>query len=407
MAPQHKGIEIRNDSIRIHFTYKGIRCKPTLKGVKPTKANERFAEQKLSTVKYEINNGSFNYAAHFPDCPKAKLFAPERKQISLDRALDDYLIIKQANLAPTTYKSYKNKAEMYVRPLGIGNRLITDFSTSDLEFWVETSLPHLSNKAINEVLIIARGVFKRSCRDLKISNPFDDIDNKPILKQPPDPFVRKEMEKILSTESRFQHEINMAQLAMWSGLSISEYIPLAWEDIDQTDWTIKVQRVKVDSTWKVPKTATRERIIELVDPAIEALQRQKALTFMQKPMTVEVLQRDNKTKIKHTFTPVFLNTQTGNIHSHSAFTRWFREHLRKAKVRYRGPNHCRHSFASQVLTLGISKEWLATQLGHKGTKMIDDHYGKWIPEDAPPMARIISKLLKNDPPVTQAKSESI
>ncbi len=70
--------------------------------------------------------------------------------------------------------------------------------------------------------------------------------------------------------------------------------------------------------------------------------------------------------------------------------------MKKAKVRYRGPNHCRHTFASQMLTLAISKEWIATQLGHTGTKMIEQHYGKWIKEDAPPMARIISEKLKSD-----------
>ena len=68
------GIEVRGDAIRIKFTYRGIRCRPTLKGITATKANIKFAEQKRNTILYEINNGSFDYAAHFPHCPKGRLF---------------------------------------------------------------------------------------------------------------------------------------------------------------------------------------------------------------------------------------------------------------------------------------------------------------------------------------------
>jgi len=32
-------------------------------------------------------------------------------------------------------------------------------------------------------------------------------------------------------------------------------------------------------------------------------------------------------------------------------------------------------------------------MGHTSTKMIDKHYAKWIPEDAPPMAKIANAAL--------------
>lgn len=31
-------------------------------------------------------------------------------------------------------------------------------------------------------------------------------------------------------------------------------------------------------------------------------------------------------------------------------------------------------------------------MGHTSTKMLDDHYAKWIPEDAPPMADMVNKI---------------
>ena len=46
-----------------------------------------------------------------------------------------------------------------------------------------------------------------------------------------------------------------------------------------------------------------------------------------------------------------------------------------------------------MLTLGLPKVWVAEQLGHKNTDMIDKNYGRWIREDAPRMAELASRLL--------------
>ena len=69
-------------------------------------------------------------------------------------------------------------------------------------------------------------------------------------------------------------------------------------------------------------------------------------------------------------------------------------HLKEAGVRYRSIGNTRHTYASQLLSTGsISKEWITKQMGHTSTKMIDQHYAKWISEDAPPMAKMANKAL--------------
>ena len=47
-----------------------------------------------------------------------------------------------------------------------------------------------------------------------------------------------------------------------------------------------------------------------------------------------------------------------------------------------------------MLTIGMPKEWIVHQLGHTSTTMIDKHYGKWITDDAPGMAKMASNKLK-------------
>ena len=41
----------------------------------------------------------------------------------------------------------------------------------------------------------------------------------------------------------------------------------------------------------------------------------------------------------------------------------------------------------------ISMDWIAQQRGHTSTKTLDDHYAKWIPENAPPMAGMVNKFM--------------
>ena len=51
-------------------------------------------------------------------------------------------------------------------------------------------------------------------------------------------------------------------------------------------------------------------------------------------------------------------------------------------VDYRGPSQFRHTFASQLLSAGINVPWIARQMGHAGTEMIQRCYGQWLVEDA-------------------------
>lgn len=390
------GIEVRDNSIRIAFNYKGQRCRPTLKGLKSTPRNIKFAEQKRNTVLYEINQGSFDYSSHFPDCPKAKLFSPDTHGVLIESATGKWLNYKELTTAYATFKNYKSKAKSHVIPKW-GTRNIRTIKASEIRDWVTGELGHLKNKTINEILIVMRGVFADYSLDNdSFKNPFDHIKNLIVVHDEPDPFTRDEIVRIIAAPTRRVQEINMIEFAFWSGLSVSEFIALAWEDIDLEKGVVRVNRAKVNGKWKVPKTKARRREVELLLEARNALNRQLEHTYMLNDIEISVMQEDNKTIKKERITPVFLNSNTGQPHSSDmpVRDRFFKAHLKKAKVRYRGPNHCRHTFASQMLTINMPKEWIVKQLGHTSTAMLDKHYGKWMTEDAPGMAAMASEKLK-------------
>ncbi len=226
-------------------------------------------------------------------------------------------------------------------------------------------------------------------------NPMDIVGNLTVVTDEADPFTKAEIKKILTTPTSRVQELNMIKFGIWSGPRPSELISLAWEDIDIENWTVKFQRANVLGKYKETKTKRSDRQVELIAPAIEALKEQMQHTYMLEPLAVQVLRRDNKTVKTEQLRFVFMNTNLMKPHANETVirARFFTYHLKKAKVRHRGPGNCRHTFASQMLTIGMPKEWVAVQLGHTSTKMIDRHYGKWISEDAPGMAGMASRLL--------------
>ena len=187
----------------------------------------------------------------------------------------------------------------------------------------------------------------------------------------------------------------MVGFAFWSGLRISELIALAWEDIDLKTGTVKVCRARVNGCYKQTKTKRSTREVELIDPAIQWLQVQHPFTERLDTRRLKVMSRDNKKTFSEDVRLVFLNSNTHRPHQSDGTVRnnFWRAHLKKAQVRYRGPNTARHTFISQLLTAGIAKEWIIRQVGHTSTRMIDEHYGKWISADATGMAQFVSERL--------------
>ena len=124
----------------------------------------------------------------------------------------------------------------------------------------------------------------------------------------------------------------------------------------------------------MPKTRGSVREVELLQSAIDAIKEQKANSYLIPAIEIRVTQEDNRTVRTEQWRPVWRNSLYGNAHNSDGAVRdrFWKHHLVLSKVRYRGPNHARHTFASQLLSTGmISKDWIAQQMGHTSTKMLD------------------------------------
>ncbi|WP_417519078.1 Arm DNA-binding domain-containing protein [Marinobacter sp.] len=394
-----KGVEIHGNKLRISFQYAGMRCREPITGIaKITKSSIAYAENKRTLILTEIKENRFDYATHFPNSKNATLFSGwGGRDLSklVSECIDEWLPKQKVRKSPSTYRNYKSKSK-HVKTKW-PRRKIADITKTEIEiFQTELLQKGLAPKTVNDVFTVVRGIWTDSFHDgILQTNPLERIPNveRDEYFDFADPFTLQELERIQSVKTMRQQDINLVMFACWCGLSSSELIALSWDDVDIVDWVIYVRRAYVEGEYKAPKVKSRLRRVELVEPAKQWLKRQQAATYLLPPSIIKVRQRDNVTFKEDTVRLVFRNGQSNQPWSSISLHRWFTGHLRRAKVRHRGPNQCRHTFASRMLSNYVSLEWVARQLGHVDTTMVKKHYARWIQSDTPNMATQVSQML--------------
>ena len=351
------GVRARGSGIQIDFQYRGVRCRETLQ-LPPTKANLRYADNKRSTILFEIEKGTFRYSEHFPSSPRAQMFG-EPVRITVGDALDQFLDSKLRTRELSTYRGYKSAVEYHLRP-EFGEMLLNEFTTARIREWIASV--EISNKSINNVLIPLRGICADAFSDGVIDrDPMARIQNLSHRSPEPDPFSLDEVRKILAAAER--QVLNFFQFAFFTGLRTSELIAIEWSDVELDKSVAHIRRAIVLGQTKRPKTVSSERDVVLLEPAIEALKAQQPITRFKAGR-------------------IFYNPKTGKPWAKDEQIRngaW-KPIMKRAGVRYRSAYNTRHTYASMMLTAGENPMWVAHQMGHSDWGMIRKRYGRWIPD---------------------------
>lgn len=289
----------------------------------------------------------------------------------------------ETQIKHSTYKDYCRDGDKWIE--AIGEVLIVDLTIGHIRDFLlpldigtkrTSNLLRPLNLALNTALedsVIDRNIlvgWKRPTKRKALREDDDDLD--PEV----DPFNLTEQMELLSV---MEPEIrNLYQFAFWSGLRISEYIALKWQDIDFDKGIIKVRRAKTqkDKEVSITKTDGSRRDVLMLSRAREALLNQRQHT-----------QLANK--------EVFLDPKTGQAFDGDEIPRrrYWCPAFKLTDVRYRTPKQTRHSYASWLLTAGESKSAVAKQMGHTDESMIDKHYHKWIKQEVDTTGDKIEALL--------------
>lgn len=371
------GIEVRGNSMRIWIRHQSGQppIKETLKWP-VTLENIQKAEKLANIIKLEVEMGTFELSRHFPESKHIKL-----NQIAYYAEAWKDLIGKE--VSPSTHYAYCNVVDYHIIPYW-GKTNPKDVDVNSIKKWIQKLKETLNSRTIREVVNRLSQIHSMWRNENRIAyNPFESI----VIQQSdcpePDPFTKSEIAKILGTETT-KEMVNIFPCLLWTGLSIAEQIPLAWEDIDLDKGTVLISRSYVRGVFRVTKNRRRKRKIKLLKPAWDALKKQYKITGQKRPRLVQILQRDNHTYKEERLRFVWINPETSKNYEYTALRHRWDKHLKKANVRGRGINQGRHTFASQLLSSGqVPPEWIADQLGHTDTTMIYRHYGKLISEDMP------------------------
>ena len=358
MDRKQSGVRARGNSIQIDFTYKGVRCRESLK-IKPTKENLRFAKRKKESISYEIAMGRFSYLEHFPDSAKALIFSGVSGDgIKIEFALKEWLKRSERRCAQSTIRDYNSAVYHHLIPV-FGDKNLSDLKVGDVNDWM-LSLEYLSPKRINNILTPLRQTYSQAyCDEIIDSNPMDRVKNLPKRTREPKPFSKDEIKKILSNlEGQSK---NLIQFAFSTGLRTSELIGLKWEDYDPNNKCIYIRRAVVRGHEKVTKTTSGERTVWLNEQAIKAINAQKPFTEDQKERVFHD-GRNNK--------PTLTDQNIRKIIWTPA--------LKTAGIEYRTPYQTRHTFASMMLIDGASPMLVANQLGHANAAQTYKSYARWI-----------------------------
>ncbi|GLT13858.1 tyrosine-type recombinase/integrase [Vibrio algivorus] len=376
------GVELNGGSLRIVFYQNGKRYRETL-GIPPTKQNITFAKQKREAILYEIKIGNFNYAYHFPNSKHAT--GKPRSQ-ELGELAEKYLEHKQHNIRSSTFRKYSTVLRTFISIYG-SKRHCNTLSPRSLEQFRNDFASGRAARTVNRYLVTIKSFLTWLHRMEYVDKDFSEhLLRVKEYESDIRPFSINEFNQIIASFAQEQHR-NIYTLFAYTGLRSGELCALAWEDVDFDKKTIVVRRSTYDKRGLKTTKTDKDRIVDLMPPAIEALKSQMKLTYLYPAKIYDVELPDKtyrKDSIRFVFNPKAVRHQKGSDYDYyckHALGRTWRFHCKKAGVEHRNQYQLRHTYASWMITFAnVNVSYLAQQMGHANITMIAKVYGKWLTE---------------------------
>jgi integrase len=357
MARKYRGVSVRGEeSIQIEFTYKGRRCRESLR-IAPSDGNLRYANNRRIEILSKIERGSFDYPTEFPESKSAMAKASKNGcHILVKDAMNDWLVSCQKRHAYSTVKDY-NSIVSYHLDHRFGHYTLDELNRQEIETWINGL--DISAKRINNVLIPLRQIMERAFHDELIdNNPMSRIKNLKVQTREPEPFTLSEIDAILGQLEGSPK--NAIQFGFWTGLRTSELLGLRWENVSLEDGTAVIKEALVRGRMKEPKTKAGERKITLHENALTAAKSQFEIRTDS-----DFVFHDPKSQRQWASDQPFRK-------------RVWIPALKAAKIKYRECYQMRHTFASQMLQNNENLLWLANHMGHSDFGMLRKVYARWI-----------------------------
>lgn len=382
LAKLPSGVELHRNKLRLVFYVNGKRHRESL-GLEPTKQNINFAKRKREAILYEIKIGTFNYASHFPNSKHA---FGKPKAIDIKALTTAFLESKSMDVRRSTLQRYEWVLRDFCELYG-GNRSCETLSPRSLMQFKQDLVIGKCGRTINRNLVTINAFLAWLHKMEYVTRDLSKVLERVKESEPEiEPFSMAEIDKALSHCHQLQHR-NMITLLVYSGIRSGELCALAWEDVDFENRTIHVRRSTYDKRGLKTTKTDKERFVDLMPPALEALKAQRHLTYLYPANEHEVELPGNAyrtEKLRFVFNPKAVRQQKGSdfdYYGKRALVRIWADLCKKAGIPHRNQYQLRHTYASWAIThANVNVSYLAQQMGHSDITMVAKVYGKWLKE---------------------------
>ncbi|NVD87835.1 site-specific integrase [Escherichia coli] len=412
------GVENHGGSLRIWFHYNGKRVRENL-GIPDTAKNRKIAGELRTSVCFAIRMGNFDYAAQFPESPNLKHFGLGKREITIKALAEKWLDLKKIEIGGNALNRYQSVVRNMLPRIG-ENRLASSVTKEDLLFIRKdllTGYHNLSNGkttpvkgrsvvTVNYYMTTIAGMFQFAADNgYTESNPFNGLTPLKRSRTEPDPLTHDEFIRFIDA-CHHQQTKNLWSLAVYTGIRHGELISLAWEDIDLKAKTMTILRNYTKlGEFTLPKTeAGTDRVIHLVQPAVDTLKSQAEMTRFGTQYQIDVKLREFGRTVRHECTFVFNPQlvkkcqQAGHHYKADSIRDSWASALRRAGLRHRKAYQSRHTYACWALSAGANPSFIANQMGHANAQMVFNVYGAWMKDNNIGQIELLNKELTESVP---------
>lgn len=303
----------------------------------------------------------------------------EIKKWSLEDFAIEFFELKKNKIRGHTLNRNIMHFNNHIAPY-FGKKELNSLTPLEIERWQNEMEENYKSSTVQKLRTIFSEILKKAKNnDLVDRNPFEKVPG--IQKKNTtevNPFTEKELNGIIQNTNGYMK--NFIKFMVATGMRPGEIIALKWSDIDFERKKVNVERTRIRSLKKGEiqngevKTASSERIVDLLILGEEALLKQKELTF------------------KYEY--IFINQSKRPFYSHDIIGLNFKKILKKSKIKERPIYNLRHTFASQLISKGADITWVSKMLGHKDITITLKVYTKFIKEDDEVRIRKIAQMDK-------------
>jgi len=351
--------------IFITFQYRGARCREKLPKLDPSsKKDEKYAKQLLAEIERQISLNQFNYADYFPNSKNAEKYSGvSRKTVEqlLKGALADYKRVAK----PSSYRKYEQPVNALWVP-HLGHLTVPHVAPEHIREVIRDQ--DVTIKTMRNYLLPLRLMFDNAIDDGVITHsPLDRIKLARIMPKKKsgyeiDPYKLEEIDTLLAGFVKYESDwLNYFEYQFFTGCRPSETYALLWSKVGLVTRTVKIDCALVERVFQdSAKTDSGNREFALLDRALNAIQRQKSITYLAG---------------EHVF--INPNTKRGIVDTKESRRLWNKIH-KLTGVRRRTQYQMRHTYASNLLSQGANPLKVAKDMGHKDVEMLFKVYGRWV-----------------------------